>query len=98
LEAVSWVSLAYLVAFAACLPIFGQLCEMFGRKSLYLVGYAVFVAASALCGLASDLTWLVIFRVMTEMRVSITVFLRAMNGTRDTGERCDDCNGRPDDA
>jgi hypothetical protein len=34
LEAVSWVSLAYLVAFASCLPIFGRLCEMFGRKSV----------------------------------------------------------------
>ena len=27
LENVSWVSLAYLVAFASCLPIFGRLCE-----------------------------------------------------------------------
>jgi len=64
LEAVSWVSLAYLVAFASFLPIFGRLCEMFGRKSLYLIGYVLFVAASTLCGLASDLTWLVVFRVV----------------------------------
>ena len=52
LETVSWVSLAYLVAFASCLPIFGRLCEMFGRKTLYLIGYVLFVAASALCGFA----------------------------------------------
>jgi EmrB/QacA subfamily drug resistance transporter len=64
LEAVSWVSLAYLVAFASCLPIFGRLCEMLGRKLLYLVGYALFIGASALCGLASDLTWLIAFRVV----------------------------------
>jgi MFS family permease len=64
LEAVSWVSLAYLVAFASCLPIFGRLCEMFGRKSLYLIGYLLFVVASAMCGLASDLTWLIVFRVL----------------------------------
>jgi EmrB/QacA subfamily drug resistance transporter len=64
LEAVSWVSLAYLVAFASFLPIFGRLCEMFGRKSLYLIGYLLFVAASTLCGFASDLTWLVVFRVV----------------------------------
>lgn len=64
LEAVSWVSLAYLVAFAACLPVFGRLCEMFGRKSLYLMGYALFVLASALCGLASDLGSLIVFRVL----------------------------------
>jgi EmrB/QacA subfamily drug resistance transporter len=64
LESVSWVSLAYLVAFASCLPIFGRLCEMFGRKSLYLIGYVLFVVASTLCGLASDLTWLIVFRVL----------------------------------
>jgi EmrB/QacA subfamily drug resistance transporter len=64
LEAVSWVSLAYLVAFASCLPIFGRLCEMFGRKSLYLIGYVLFVGASLLCGLATDLGWLVAFRVL----------------------------------
>jgi EmrB/QacA subfamily drug resistance transporter len=64
LGAVSWVALAYLVAFASFLPIFGRLCEMFGRKSLYLAGYALFIAASALCGLAPDLPWLIVFRVL----------------------------------
>jgi len=64
LEAVSWVSLAYLVAFASFLPICGRLCEMYGRKNLYLIGYLIFIAASALCGLAEDLTSLVVFRVL----------------------------------
>jgi EmrB/QacA subfamily drug resistance transporter len=63
-EAVSWVSLAYLVAFASFLPIFGRLCEMFGRKSLYLIGYVVFVVASTMCGFASDLPSLIAFRVL----------------------------------
>jgi EmrB/QacA subfamily drug resistance transporter len=64
LEAVSWVSLAYLLAFAAFLPIFGRLCEMFGRKLLYLCGYLLFMIATALCGFASSLAWLVFFRVL----------------------------------
>jgi EmrB/QacA subfamily drug resistance transporter len=64
LETVSWVSLAYLVSFASCLPIFGRLCEMFGRKSLYIIGYIIFIVASTLCGLASDMTWLIVFRVV----------------------------------
>ena len=55
LEAVSWVALAYLLAFATFLPIFGRLCEMFGRKLLYLIGYLLFTAASALCGAAPSL-------------------------------------------
>jgi EmrB/QacA subfamily drug resistance transporter len=64
LPAVSWVALAYLVAFASFLPIFGRLCEIFGRKSLYLAGYVLFIVASALCGLASDLGELIVFRVL----------------------------------
>ena len=64
LESVSWVSLAYLVAFASFLPIFGRLCEIYGRKSLYLIGYVIFITASLLCGLASDLGWLIAFRVV----------------------------------
>lgn len=64
LHAVSWVSLGYLVAFASFLPIFGRLCQMYGRKTLYLLGYLVFVAASALCALAPDLPSLVAARVV----------------------------------
>lgn len=64
LEAVSWVSLAYLVAFASFLPIFGRLCEIYGRKSLYIIGYVIFIAASLLCGFAPDLGWLIAFRVL----------------------------------
>ena len=39
LESIRWVSLGYLLAFASFLPIFGQLCEIFGRKLLYLTGF-----------------------------------------------------------
>jgi EmrB/QacA subfamily drug resistance transporter len=64
LQEVSWVALSYLLAFASFLPIFGRLCEMVGRKSLYLVGYAVFIAASALCGLAETFDQLLAFRFL----------------------------------
>src|ERR1044072_1110222 len=46
-----WVAIAYLLAFAACLPVFARLCEMFGRKLLYLAAFALFGAASLMCGL-----------------------------------------------
>ncbi|WP_428032572.1 MFS transporter [Ancylobacter sp.] len=64
LQHVSWVALSYLAAFVAFLPIFGRLCEMFGRKSLYIFGYLLFIAASALCGFASSFEQLVIFRFL----------------------------------
>jgi EmrB/QacA subfamily drug resistance transporter len=64
LESVSWVALGYLLAFASFLPIFGQLCDIYGRKLLYLIGFLLFAGASALCGLAPDLPTLVAFRVL----------------------------------
>lgn len=64
LETVSWVALAYLVSFASFLPIFGRLCDMFGRRSLYLTGYLAFISASTLCGVAPDIFWLILFRVL----------------------------------
>jgi EmrB/QacA subfamily drug resistance transporter len=64
LENVSWVALAYLIGVAAFLPIFGQLCQMFGRKLLYIIGFVLFTGASALCGFAPDLPTLVAFRFL----------------------------------
>ncbi len=60
----SWVALSYVLAFSAALPIFGKLCEIFGRKRLYLAGLLVFITASALCGIAGNLTELILFRVL----------------------------------
>ena len=60
----SWVALSYVLAFAAALPVFGRLCEMFGRKRLYLAGMVVFVLASALCGIATSLPELIVYRIL----------------------------------
>src|SRR5262249_4549139 len=49
---------------AACLPLFSRVCEMVGRKFLYLIGFALFAIASLLCGLAPDLDWLIVFRAL----------------------------------
>jgi EmrB/QacA subfamily drug resistance transporter len=64
LEGVSWVALAYLLGVAAFMPIFGQLCRIFGRKQFYIVGFILFTSASALCGFAPDLLTLVGLRFL----------------------------------
>ena len=64
LGAVSWVAIAYMLAYTAILPIFARLSEVLGRKLLYMVGYAVFALASALCGMASTLGLLILFRLL----------------------------------
>jgi len=47
-----------------CLSLFGCVCEIFGRKLLYLLGFALFTVASLLCGLATDLPSLIVFRTL----------------------------------
>jgi MFS family permease len=64
LNAVSWVAVGYVLAFAAALPVFARLAEIGGRKALYLAGFALFSLFSALCGLAPDLPLLVVFRIL----------------------------------
>ena len=46
------------------MPIFGQLCRIFGRKLFYIIGFVVFTRRSALCGFAPDLLTLVAFRFL----------------------------------
>jgi EmrB/QacA subfamily drug resistance transporter len=64
LSTVSWVVVAYLLAMAALLPVFGRLADMVGRKLLYTGGFLLFVLASASCGLAPNLPVLIAFRVL----------------------------------
>lgn len=63
-SATRWVALAYLLALTGTLVAVGRLADRFGRKLLYLYGFAVFTAGSALCGLAGDLGWLIAARVL----------------------------------
>jgi len=64
LSTVSWVAVAYLLAMAAFLPIFGRLADMVGRKLLYTGGFLLFVLGSALCGFAPNLPVLIAFRII----------------------------------
>jgi len=62
-NAVVWVTSAYLLAYAVPLLITGRLGDRFGPKRLYLVGLAVFTLASLWCGLTGDVGQLVVARV-----------------------------------
>lgn len=64
LSTVSWVAVAYLLAMAAFLPIFGRLADILGRKLLYTGVFLLFVLSSGLCGLSPNLPVLIGFRVL----------------------------------
>jgi EmrB/QacA subfamily drug resistance transporter len=64
LASLSWVLNAYAIVYAAFLVLFGRIAERYRRERGFLLGVAVFVAASAACGAATSLSMLVAFRVV----------------------------------
>src|ERR1700730_7120769 len=61
---VSWVVTAYVVAAASSTPLWGKLGDRHGRKLLLQVALVTFLAASALCGVAQDITMLIVVRAV----------------------------------
>src|SRR5262249_11729375 len=59
-----WVITSYLAANAIILPITGWLAARFGRRNYFLLSIAVFTISSALCGMATSLEALILFRVL----------------------------------
>ena len=53
-----WVATAYLLTSTLSVPIFASLSDIHGRKPYFMTGAILFVATSALCGLAGELTFL----------------------------------------
>src|SRR3954447_1710677 len=49
---IMWVLLGYLLITTALVPVVGRLADIFGRKTLYNAGFAVFTLGSLLAGLA----------------------------------------------
>ena len=54
----------YLITFGSLLLLAGRLGDLFGRKRIFLLGVASFVAASMLCGLAPTGPALVVARFL----------------------------------
>src|SRR5919108_3739362 len=64
LEQLSWVVTAYLVGATVTMPLWGRASALYGRKPLFLAAIAVFLAGSALSGLAGSLGQLIAFRAL----------------------------------
>src|SRR5690349_12304425 len=59
-----WVLTSYLAANATILPISGWLSAHLGRRRYFLLSIAVFTIASGLCGMATSLGQIILFRVL----------------------------------
>jgi EmrB/QacA subfamily drug resistance transporter len=60
----SWVFTAYMLATTVTVPLYGKLGDIYGRKPLFLVSISIFLAGSALCGLAQNMPELIVFRAV----------------------------------
>lgn len=60
----SWVLNAYTVVYAAMLIPAGGLADAHGRRRIFRLGLAVFLAASLACGAAPSVGWLIAARVL----------------------------------
>jgi DHA2 family multidrug resistance protein len=60
----TWVVTTYLIANAVVLPASGWLSNVVGRKRFYMICVALFTASSLLCGLAPNLSLLIVFRIL----------------------------------
>jgi len=64
LEDVAWLSTGYAVANVIILPMSGWLGSRFGRKNYFLTSIIIFTIASFLCGNATSLEELILFRIL----------------------------------
>ena len=62
LSLITWVTTAYMLTSTTVVPIAGKLADLFGRKLIYVLGILIFIAGSALCGVAQSMEQLIIFR------------------------------------
>jgi DHA2 family multidrug resistance protein len=66
-DTISWVLTSYLIAMSIVLPLTGYLTDRLGRRGFLLVSIAGFALCSELCGLATGLHQLVLFRFLQGM-------------------------------
>jgi len=63
-DQILWVLNAYVLVYAVLLITAGRLGDLYGQRSLFAIGLAVFTVASALCGVAQNAGELIAARVL----------------------------------
>jgi DHA2 family multidrug resistance protein len=63
-DQITWILTSYLVAAAIFMPLTGYFTDRLGQKKYLLISIAGFVAASALCGAATNIGQIVVFRLL----------------------------------
>ncbi|HET7414405.1 MAG TPA: MDR family MFS transporter [Arthrobacter sp.] len=59
-----WIMTAYILASTIMMPVYGKMGDLIGRKSLLIMAILVFVAGSIVGGLAGNMTWMIVARLI----------------------------------
>src|SRR5437764_2757151 len=70
-ETVQWVITAYAITFGGFLLLGGRAADLLGRRSVFMVGVALFTLASLACGLASSESVLIAARTVQGLGAAI---------------------------
>jgi EmrB/QacA subfamily drug resistance transporter len=62
LSLMTWLTTAYMLTSTTVVPIAGKLADLLGRRVVYVAGLVIFMIGSALCGMADNMTELIIYR------------------------------------
>lgn len=63
-DEITWILTSYIVANGIMIPLTGWISARFGRKRYFLLSVVAFVVTSALCGAATSLPEMVVFRLL----------------------------------
>ncbi|MXY79217.1 MAG: MFS transporter, partial [Chloroflexi bacterium] len=72
-DEVLWVSLIYILVGTGLSPIIGRLGDLYGRKRLYVVGFACFTIATGLSAIAGSLPELLAARMAQAVAVATVI-------------------------
>jgi MFS transporter, DHA2 family, multidrug resistance protein len=64
IQEITWISTGFAMATVVVMPLTAFLGRIFGQKRVYLASLAIFIAGSALCGVAHTLPQIVVFRIV----------------------------------
>jgi EmrB/QacA subfamily drug resistance transporter len=64
LDHLSWVVTAYILTSTVVAPLYGKLGDLYGRRAMVFASVGLFLAGSALCGLAGSMEFLIFSRAL----------------------------------
>ncbi len=73
ITAIEWVIMGYLLIITSLLLSFGRLSDIFGRKTIFAVGIAIFTIGSGLCAISGSVGELILFRITQGIGASMVM-------------------------